>query len=328
MKKYDLHTHFIPKALLEFLSQRTQEPRFAEESPGQGYIVHGGAKFGPLSPVMYDPELRLKDVDAIDQEMVQVLSVTIPGVDFLDTEGNLKLARLINDGLAEISRRYLNRFLAIGVIPFTAGKAAIFELERLVNEKGLKGIITYTNIEGEPLDSPRFFPIYEKSQELNIPILVHPTVPPSLANMAEYRLVALVGFEHELTLAMARIIYAGLLERFPGLKFVFSHLGGTYPFIADRIDRGWHHYAFCRKNISHPPSWYLKKIYMDTVSFYGPALRCALEVFGPDNLVLGSDHPFPIGDLPGSITSIEALNISTQEKEKILYGNAKNLLGV
>lgn len=327
MKKYDFHTHFIPRAYLDFLATRNEEPYFRQDEAGRSFVIIKGVKFGPITEVFYDAEKRLAAMAKVNLEIVPVLTTSIQGIEYLDTEGNLKLARLVNDALAKVVKDYPGRFLAFGIVPFSAGTKALPEMDRLVNELGLKGIIAFTNVNGQPLDAPQFHPIYEKAQQLRMPIILHPTIPVGHEVMKEYRLVALVGFEGELTLCVARLIYSGILERYPDLKFIVSHLGGTYPFIAERIDRGYRD-PESRKHITHPPSFYFKKMYFDTVSFFPPALKCTLAVVGPDNLVLGSDYPFAIGDLEGCVPSITNLDIPQRDKEKILNGNARRLLGL
>jgi aminocarboxymuconate-semialdehyde decarboxylase len=143
--------------------------------------------------------------------------------------------------------------------------------------------------------------------------------------MQEWRLAIILGFEFDVVLSATRLAYSGILERFPELNFVISHLGAGIPFLAGRIDRGYHD-PTCGIKTKKPTSAYLKELYCDTVSFYQPALKMAYEFYGPERMVLGSDFPLIIGDLPGAVPSIEAMNISEQEKEKILGENVIRLL--
>jgi aminocarboxymuconate-semialdehyde decarboxylase len=138
----------------------------------------------------------------------------------------------------------------------------------------------------------------------------------------------MIGYPLDTTLAIMRLVLAGVLEKYPGLKLILSHLGGTIPYLVDRIDFCYSAYPECRVNIPRPPSEYLRSVYLDTVSFYAPALWCALAFSGPDRLLLGSDYPHVIGDLNRAIAAIEGLNIPQEHKEGIFGANVKALLGI
>jgi aminocarboxymuconate-semialdehyde decarboxylase len=143
--------------------------------------------------------------------------------------------------------------------------------------------------------------------------------------MREWRLAIILGFEFDIMLSATRLAYSGILERLPELDFVIAHLGAGIPFLAGRIDRGYHD-PMCGVKTKKPTSEYLKDLHTDTVSFYQPGLKLAYEFFGADRMVMGSDFPLPIGDLEAAVPSIEAMNISQAEKEKILGKNVERLL--
>ena len=157
---------------------------------------------------------------------------------------------------------------------------------------------------------------------------IHPTFPVGVEAMADYWLMPLIGFTFDTTLAAAKIVFSGVAEKFPGIRWVLCHLGGAIPYLAERLDRGYHAFSECRAHISKPPSEYLKEFYYDTVNFNPAALRLALDFAGADHLVAGSDYPHQIGSLKQMVASIENLDIPELEKSAIRSQNAARLLGL
>jgi len=159
-------------------------------------------------------------------------------------------------------------------------------------------------------------------------MFIHPMVPAHPEPFAEFVLVPLVGFCMDTTVSVAKMVFSGLFEKYPDLTLILPHLGGVLPFLFERIDAGYRNYAECQPNIKKLPSEYFKKFYYDTVSFYEPALMCTYRAVGADHMVMGSDYPHVIGDIGRSISSILELNISPEEKEKILGENGKRILNL
>jgi aminocarboxymuconate-semialdehyde decarboxylase len=145
--------------------------------------------------------------------------------------------------------------------------------------------------------------------------------------MEEYWLMPLVGFLMDTTLAAAHLVFSGVAERYPNIRWVLGHLGGTIPYLAERLDRGWENFADCRKDLSQPPSRYLKRFYYDTVNFDPDALRLAIAFAGVDQILAGSDYPHQIGSIPKMLSSIRSLGLGAADEALILGGNAARLLG-
>jgi aminocarboxymuconate-semialdehyde decarboxylase len=144
--------------------------------------------------------------------------------------------------------------------------------------------------------------------------------------MNDYRLAPMIGFEMDLCLATVRIVMGGILKDFPNLKFIISHLGGAVPYLTERIENCFRAYPECKVNIQDSPRNYLKKIYIDTVSFHPPALMCAYAFPGPERLIMGSDYPHVIGDIERAVSSIQDLDIPEADKQLIFSGNLKRLI--
>jgi aminocarboxymuconate-semialdehyde decarboxylase len=295
-----------------------------KDSQGRSLMVYAG-DYNIIVNEHRQPEARLEAIQAAGVD-VQVLTLTTPGVHIEDKAQGAVLACLVNDAFADIAGRYPAHFTALAALPLQDPAASVRELERAVEQLGLPGAMLFTNVNGIPLDDPQFWPLYEKAVELDVPLFLHPTVPVHIGTMDAYRLVALVGFVHETTVAITRLVFSGLLERWPQLKLVLSHLGGTMPYLIERIDLGFRVYPECRVNLSRPPSHYLKQMYMDTIPFSPQALRYALDFAGADKLLMGSDYPHQIGDLKGAVQTIETLAIAQEDKHKILGQNAARLL--
>jgi aminocarboxymuconate-semialdehyde decarboxylase len=274
-----------------------------------------------------DIEHRLKDMDKNDIDM-QVLTLTTPGVERESLERGIKLAKLTNDGFAEIIEMYPDRFTALATLPLQDPKAAVDELERSVVDLGLKGAMLLSNVNGKPLDSPEFFPVYEKAVKLDVPLYIHPTSPINDKSMEDYRLVPMIGFGIDTSLAVIRLIMSGTMKKLPNLKLVASHVGGIFPFLRGRTETCFKAYPECKVNITEPPSTYLKKIWMDSIIYENHVLMSAIAFSGVEKIMLGTDHPHQIGDIQNAVQRIKNLDITSEEKDLILGGNAIKLLKI
>jgi aminocarboxymuconate-semialdehyde decarboxylase len=270
-------------------------------------------------------EVRLKAMDKAGVDM-QVLTLTTPGVERDTAERGIKLSRLVNDEFARIKEKYPERFTALASLPVQEPQAAIAELERAVKECGLPGALLFSNANGRPLDSKEFLPIYEKAVTLDVPLFIHPTTPINYIAMDDYRLVPILGFTVDTALAVLRLVFSGVLARFPNLKLVASHLGGVFPYLRGRIETAYNAYPECKVNISEPPSTYLKKIWADSVCYNSDIFMSTYAFSGAEKLMLGTDFPHEIHDLYNAVDRIKSLKITEEEKEKILGENAIKLL--
>jgi aminocarboxymuconate-semialdehyde decarboxylase len=323
--KVDFHSHFYPKEFFETIKQLKGCLNLTTDPYGRVVIEDRGVRFLTITEPMYTPEARIRDMDAAGVD-VQILSLSAPNVYFARIKDSIKLAKLTNDAIAKIVEKYAGKFMGFASLPLLDVEASLDEAERAINELGMSGFIVGSNIRGKNLDDSCFMPFYEKVSKLNVPILIHPMIPSYSKAMSEYRLVPLIGFEFDISLAMARLVFSGVLEKYPNLKIIVSHLGGAIPYLLERIDNGYRAYPECKERISKLPSIYLKNLYYDTVSFHKPALICAYMTVGASQLVLGSDYPHVIGDLKKSVTSIKELNLPPEEEERIFNRNAEKLL--
>ena len=174
-------------------------------------------------------------------------------------------------------------FTALATLPLNDPEASVAEFERTVR-MGFKGCMVFGNVNGTALADRRFWPLWEHASESRAIMYIHPTFPLGVEAMQEYWLMPLVGFLFDTTLAAAHLVFAGVTERYPGIRWVLGHLGGTIPYLAERLDRGFEMFAECRKDLTRPPSEHLKGFYYDTVNFDRDALRLAIAFAGVDQL--------------------------------------------
>jgi aminocarboxymuconate-semialdehyde decarboxylase len=188
--------------------------------------------------------------------------------------------------------------------------------------------MVFSNVNRVALADPVYEPLWQNADELGTVVYIHPTDPAGVEAMLDYWLMPLVGFLFDTTLAAAALVFSGVVERYPRIRWVLTHMGGAIPYLAERLDRGWRAFADCRQHINRPPSEYLRTFYYDTVNFSPAALRLALDFAGPEHLLAGSDYPHQIGSIPLMLETIEALDVENGVKKKILGGNAAALLGL
>ncbi|MFQ5737520.1 MAG: amidohydrolase family protein [Acidobacteriota bacterium] len=326
MTVIDFHNHFYPPEYLEAL--RTGGSNFETTFDSEGNpLLHYPGDYNIIVRGHRDIGFR-KTVLAGAGIDKQVLTFTSPGTQIEAPDRAIELASLVNDALAGIQQEHGERFTVLGTLPMNASQAAVGELERAVTDLGMKGFMLFSNVNGVSLTDRRYWPLYEVAEELETVFYIHPIYPVGVQTMTEYWLMPLVGFAFDTTLAAAKLVFSGTVERFPGIRWVLAHLGGAIPYLAERLDRGYHAFQECRKNISRPPSEYLKEFFYDTVNFDPGALRLAIDFAGAHHLLAGSDYPHQIGSLPRMLESIDCLGLDREAKESILGGNAARLLNI
>jgi aminocarboxymuconate-semialdehyde decarboxylase len=322
----DFHNHFYPPQYLEAIQTGPSNIKITFDTDNNP-LLHYPGDYNIVVPAHRDIDFRaevLKNA-GIDK---QILSFTTPGTHIESPERSVELARIVNKSFAKIVVESSDRFAALATLPLNDPEASVAELKYAFDELGFRGVMLFSNINGISLSDQRFWPLYEKADQLNAAFYIHPSFPVGVEAMTDYWLMPLIGFPFDTTLAAAKLVFSGVVEKFPRIKWVLAHLGGAIPYLAERLDRGYFAFKECRKHISEPPSEYLKKFYYDTVNFDLRALELAIGFAGAHNLVAGSDYPHRIGSLEQMVSSIEKLDISSPEKADIFSENAARLLGL
>ena len=274
---------------------------------------------------MTDVAKRLEDMARVGID-TEVLSLSTPNVYFVEGKAQAEVARLVNDAYAELAQRHPGRFLGFASIPMDDPDAALMEVRRAMDERRMQGVIVLSNIRGRALADPVYRPFFEEADRRRLCVFVHPMIPAAADAFTEYVLGPIVGFPFDTTVAIAKLCYAGVFKDLPNIRWLVAHAGGAIPYLMERLDSGWRDFAECRVNIDQPPSFYLKRLYYDTVTFSPHNLRLLRDVVGADHMVMGSDYPHLLGSIEKAVTSIEGMDSSPAEKERVFSGTALSIL--
>ncbi len=336
MKKIDVFTHIWPKpfheALIAHVGETTDITRRSE-----------------AVPMMTDLDRRFEVMDMFGPDYCQILSIASPPFEkYADPAMALKLAQISSDSMAQLVADYPKRFPGfIGTAVLSNPAAMVAEARRNIEELGACGMQIFTNVSGKPLDSPEFEPFFAYMNETGKPIWMHPSrganFPDYLSEkQSEYEIWWTFGWPYETSVAMARMVFSGLLDRYPNLQVITHHAGGMVPFFEGRVGPGWDQMgarttdrdlAAVRKGLKRPHLEYFKEFYADTASFGSRrAIEHALEFFGEDRVLFASDAPFdPEGGpmyIRETIAQIDAMEVSDTVRAKIYQDNAVRLLGL
>jgi aminocarboxymuconate-semialdehyde decarboxylase len=324
MRIVDFHNHYYPPEYVHALSTSESVVKVTYDDEGNP-CVHYPGDYNILVP-------GHRDIDYREQVLIehgvdtQVLTFTTPGVHVEPPAVAVRMAKQINDAFARVVRTRKGRFTSLATLPLNDPTASVNELERAMKELGMPGAMVFSNVNHVALADEVYEPLWKKADELAAVIYIHPTDPAGVEAMLDYWLMPLVGFLMDTTLAAARLVFSGVVERHPRIRWVLTHMGGATPYLAERFDRGYRAFADCRKNITKPPTEYLKDFYYDTVNFNPDAVKFAIAFAGVDHILAGSDYPHQIGSIPLMLDTVNKLGLDEAAKRKILGENAVRLL--
>ena len=332
--KIDIYNHVMPVPYLELMKQHSKDA--------------GIIKRMSSLRMLWDIEARVTMLDEKFPDVQQVLTLSLPSPELLGgPDLSPELARVANDGMAAMVAKWPKKFPAfIASLPMNNVPAALEEMDRAIDKLGARGVQVCTSVNGRPLDEPEFFPVFERvTRKHDLPIWMHPVRPGSRPDYpseqkSKYEIWQVLGWPYETSVAMARIVFSGLLEKLPDMRLITHHCGAMIPFLAGRAETLWaqlgsrsadENYDALIKSMSKKPIEYFRMFYADTVlGGSASALRCGLDFFGIDKIVFASDCPFDPENGPmfirEGIRSIEDLNLSEDDKRKIYFGNALKLL--
>jgi len=325
MRIVDFHNHYYPPEYLDALGPVGSCLVIKHDQSGNP-VVHYPGDYNVMVRGHRDIAYRQ---DVLDKEQVdtQIISLTTPGTHVETPRVAAKLAAITNDAFARVTEERRGRFIALATLPLCDPGASVVELRRALDTLKMPGAMLFSNVNGTGLDDERFWPIYDVANEHEAVLMIHPTYPVGVEAMRDYWLMPLNGFLFDTTLAASKLVFSGVVRRYPRIRWVLGHLGGTIPYLAERLDRGWRAFKECRAHIDEPPTAYLKRhFWYDTVNFAQGPLKLAIEFAGADRILAGSDYPHMIGSIPLMKEAIAALPISEAEKAGILGGNADRLL--
>jgi aminocarboxymuconate-semialdehyde decarboxylase len=325
MRIVDFHNHYYPPEYLDALGPSGSTLTITHDEHGNP-VVHYPGDYNVMVRGHRDIAYRQ---DVLDQHGVttQVISLTTPGTHVETPAVAARLAAITNDAFARVQAERRGRFVPLATLPLCAPGASTTEFIRAFDTLKLPGAMLFSNVNGTGLDDARFWPLYEAANDRDAVMMIHPTYPVGVEAMRDYWLMPLNGFLFDTTLAASKLVFSGVVRRYPRIRWVLGHLGGTIPYLAERLDRGWRAFKECRAHIDEPPTAYLTRhFWYDTVNFAQGPLKLAIEFAGAGRILAGSDYPHMIGSIPLMLEAINALPIAAEDKAGILGGNAAALL--
>jgi aminocarboxymuconate-semialdehyde decarboxylase len=324
----DIYTHILPDRF------------FREMSAVSPKLENIGARLRGVKK-LFDLDLRFAEMDTLG-DYRQIISLPNPAIeDIADAKTGLTLARIANDSMAELCRKHPERFPAFAAaLCMTDMEGSVAEARRAVKDLGARGVLIYTNVAGEPLDQPKFEPIFALMAELDLPVWLHPV---GTAAMPDYAAEKKSRFEmwwcfhwpYETSVAMVRLVFWGLFDRYPKLKIITHHLGGMIPYYDGRVGPGLkvlgqrtsdEDYSNILPSLQRPHMDYLHGFYADTAMFGGgvAATRCGYEFFGAEQVVFATDAP--LGPIGPTIETVKKLELAPEDQRKLFCGNAEKLM--
>lgn len=327
MLKIDVHTHILPREI----------PRWKDKFGYGGFITldhykpccahmvrDDGTEFRDIDENCWSADKRIEECDAAGVS-VQVLS-TVPVMFsyWARAADGAEIAAFLNDHIAEAVKEYPLRFVGLGTVPLQNVNLAIKELERC-KQIGLVGVQIGTNVNQLNLGEPQFFEFFAACEQLGMAVFVHPWDMMGEKDMQKYWLPWLVGMPAEVSRAICSLIFSGTLERLPGLRICFAHGGGAFPATIGRIEHGFNVRPDLFTDNSYSPRRYLSRMYFDSLVHESAKLDYLINLVGSDQVMLGSDYPFPLGEAePGKL--IDSMDYEDEIKAMLLHGSALNWL--
>lgn len=330
--KIDIFNHFFPEAFYRKMLE------VAPNHPNMGKRVRN-------VPTLTDLDQRFRVMDEFG-DYGQILSLASPPLEAMATpEVSPTLAQIANDEMAELVNKYPDRFPGFTAsLPMNNPDAMAKEIDRSIKELGARGVQVFSNVEGRPLDEPEFSILWESLAGYDLPVWIHPArgqgFPDYLTEeKSKYEIWWTLGWPYETSVAMARLVFSGLFDRFPNLKIITHHMGAMIPYFEGRVGPGWDQLGTrtsdedlgaLLKTLKKRPLDYFKQFYADTALFGSlSGTKCGLDFFGVDQVLFASDFPFdPEAGMyiRDTIRIIEQLEISEQARDQIFQGNARQLL--
>jgi aminocarboxymuconate-semialdehyde decarboxylase len=327
----DVHTHILPAGWEDYAARfgGGSWPRLVGDPAAATCQLFVGATFNRnLGPESFDSARRLVDMDArgIGRQLLSpappLFCYWAPG------PAAAEWSRMVNDTIASAVSRHPDRFLGAGGLPLQAPDLAVKELERVASTLRFPAVEIGASVQGRDLDDPALTPVWDAVTALDVAVFVHPQAPVVAQDrVGRQNLTQVIGFPLETALCMTRLIFGGVFERWPTIRWCFSHGGGAFASIVARLDHGWAVMDEAHAAIPRKPSDYARRVWVDTITHSPRVLSLVLDTFGSERVVLGSDYPFRLGT-EDPIAALAPLGLDATARRRVLHDNARAFLGL
>lgn len=327
----DIHSHLYTPGYLDLLRARDRYPRVATIEGEERFIIFpeedqpGRPTGRPIGEDFWSVDRKLAYMDEVGIDRT-VLSLGNPWLDPFDGPDSNDHAAAVNDDLASMEERTAGRILALGVLPSHAPDVAAEVVHSIAHKGRLKGIVTGPTICGRPLDDPALDVVWAALHETRLPWLLHPSDGVGIEQLEGFghALPIALAFPFETTVAVTRLVFAGVLAEFGDIHLVASHAGGTLPFLAGRLDAAWRSDPAAQVRLTSPPSEMLAKLHVDAIAYHQRSLAAATDLVG-GKVAFGTDHPFSVSDAAANLAAIRALGA---DQDRVRAAHAEKLFNL
>ena len=329
MPVVDIHAHILPEGLLDKLTEAglTARPRLVAHSDETVILEFAdGKRFGPIPTGIFDVDRRLADMDrqGVDVQMLGAVPMLFGHAESADI--GARVAAITNDAMLEVARRHPDRFEVFASLPMQHGGLAVTELERMTAQANVRGVLIGTHVGSRNLDEPNLDEIWSALEASDTPALLHPCPPIAAGNrLGKYYLGNFIGNPLDSTIAVASLVFGGVLKRHPGLRIGIVHGGGYWPYQTGRWDHGWRRRTEAKEHIEEVPSNYYSQIYCDALTHDADSLRFLGGRVGWDHIMIGTDYPFDMSE-QDPVTKVKDLGLAESEEAAVLRDNTKAFL--
>jgi len=329
VRKVDAFAHILPRGYLDKLERHLGTSLASEQ------LRHYREGVFRFSDALTDLDARWRAIEPLS-DYTQVLVLAVPPIEEVGApEVAADFARLANDEMAELVVKHRDRFVGFAAaLPLNDVEASLREMDRACRDLGALGVQVFSNVQGVPLDDPRFEPLFTQVEELERTVWLHPTRSATFADYpserrSDYGLWWSLGWPYETAAALARLVYSGVVERHPRLRVIAHHGAGMVPHFSARLGMG-PGFRQVKDDLPRPPLEYFKRFYADTALFGAPhAVRCVLDFFGPDHVLFGTDMPLgPPESVEATIKDVDSCDLVESDRAAVYAGNAIRLLGI
>ena len=323
----DVHSHHYPDSYLEACRRGDSGLEHYIRDDGRLVVLQDGAVAAAVPQPLPSMDHRVAMMEEVDVD-IQVMSVSAPNVFRLPGGVRVPLTRDLNDEFGALVTGSGGRLRFFASLPLPDIDASLAEVDRVLDRPGVVGVMCCTTVDRRTLDDAHFTPLWEELSRRRAVVFVHPTTACSTEGLREFALSLALDFLAETTNAIGRLIYSGSFERHPHIRWIFSHLGGTVPFVHHRFDNYARQFSEIGRNITRRPSEQLRDLFFDTVSTHPAAMRCAFETFDISKFTFGTDYPHVPGGLRPFVETLRAAGLSAEDLARVSRHNAAELLGI